>query len=539
MKRPTRHPCDPGAPPPSARPREPYHAARVVAAGNNPLRPLTLVALTMLVAACGGKQSPLEQAEVVSQPQAARGSAAQLQTYESLPGVKAPVVSVTTQASDAAAPGYIFLTPRAPKPGVRMGPMILDSKGRIVWFHRLAPTRTSVDLQPDRIEGRQILTWSQRPPIRTPADLYAGDPRTLYDVVADSSYRISRRIRAVGHGVRTDLHDLVLTSKGTALVLGFRFVERDLRPYGGKQRQRVIDCLVQEVDLETGKLLFNWSAIEHVPLGDAYPKPSPKGDWDYFHVNSVDEDNDGNLIVSARHTSAVYKIDRTNGRVIWTLGGKHSSLRIPDALRFYYQHDARRQKDGTLTIFDNHAAEFDKRGTESRVLRLRVDEKARTVSLVRAYKHPGKKLLATSQGSARVLPNGNLFVGWGNAPSFSEFTEDGKLVFDASLPTQAFQSYRAFKGDWSGKPGDRPALSAARKGGKTIVDASWNGKTGIAQWRILGGKAAGSLKPLAVGPWDGLETALRFSSRPAYVAVEALDKSGKSLGKSDAIKPTG
>ena len=52
-----------------------------------------------------------------------------------------------------------------------------------------------------------------------------------------------------------------------------------------------------------------------------------------------------------------------------------------------------------------------------------------SASLVREYTHPDK--LHAEAGNMQVLPNGNVFVGWGRALVLSEFSKDGELLFDA------------------------------------------------------------------------------------------------------------
>lgn len=461
-------------------------------------------------------------------------AASATQALHAYPGVRVPVVTVAVN-DPGARPGHIFLTPRN-RVGRRTGPMILDSQGRIVWFNRLPKGRTSLGLQPQVYNGKPVLTWGQRPPFTTVDDLYNGSPKTLYNVIADESYKVLARVRARGRGVRTDLHDMTISRRNTALVLGFRLVTRRLRSLGGPRKGPVIDSIVQEIDIPTGRVLFSWSSIRHVPLNHSVLKPARRGAWDYFHANSVAEDADGNLLISARHTSAIYKVDRRTGDVIWTLGGKASSFQMGPGASFWYQHDPQRQADGTITLFDNHGSEFDKRGA-SRALELSLDENARTATVVREFGHPKGAVLATSQGGTRMLPGGNLFTGWGSSPWFSEHSRDGRLLFAAYLPSRTYQSYRAFKGLWRGNPPGRPTVAASTRSGRLIMFAAWNGATRIARWRVLGGSLPQFAKPLGEVPWAGLETAMRFPSRPAWVIVEALDAAGNVIGRSRAIKP--
>ncbi len=362
-------------------------------------------------------------------------------------------------------------------------------------------------------QGKPVLTWAERPPITSAGGIYGGDKRKMFNAIMDQHYKVLRKVQAQGSGVFTDLHDFVITPQSTALVLGYRFVTRDLRKYGFSQRAKVIDCLVQEIDLKTGKVLLNWSSVDHVPLSDSVVKPTPHQAWDYFHVNSVGVDVDGQLILSARHTSTVYKIGRRKGQVLWRLGGKRSSFKLGAGVRTWYQHDAELRPDGTLSIFDNNAADFDKsHGKTSRVLRIKLDRKNRVASLASSITHP-RGVLAVSQGNAERLSNGDTFVGWGSSPTISEFSPSNKLLFDIQVPTGRYQSYRAFRQAWHGYPTALPKAAATAKGSALAVYASWNGSTETRTWRVLAGNTKTSLAGLTSRGWNGIETRIRTTQR--------------------------
>jgi hypothetical protein len=165
-----------------------------------------------------------------------------------------------------------------------------------------------------------------------------------------------------------------------------------------------------------------------------------------------------------------------------------------DGTRFAYQHDARRQPDGTITIFDNGAAP--KVHDRSRGIVLELETGRMTATLAREYTSPDQ-LLSSSQGNVQVLPNGNVFVGWGSAPYLSEFDGEGGLLFNATFPG-GDQSYRAFRMKWSGHPTDNPAVAAKSSAGdKVTVYASWNGATEVESWQVLAGPEADRLEPVA------------------------------------------
>jgi outer membrane protein assembly factor BamB len=289
---------------------------------------------------------------------------------------------------------------------------------------------------------------------------------------------------------------------------------------------------VQEVTVPGGRVLFEWRSLDHVPLAESVlRKPakaaSRKAPFDYFHVNSVALDTDGNLLVSARNTHTIYKLDRRNGRILWRLGGKTSDFRMGKGTTFGYQHDARRQADGTITLFDNSAAppiaKF------SRALVIRLDERTMRATLVRAYAHP-RQVLSPHQGSMQLLANGDVFVGFGGKPFITEFARGGRVLFDAKVVVGDF--YRAFRFPWTGRPVTRPAV-AVRDG---TVYASWNGATEVASWQVLTGDDEGSLAPVKKARRQGFETAIPLDGDGKLIAVRALDADGTTLRESRAVE---
>jgi Arylsulfotransferase (ASST) len=223
------------------------------------------------------------------------------------------------------------------------------------------------------------------------------------------------------------------------------------------------------------------------------------------------------------------------GAINWRLGGERSDFRLGEGVRFCRQHDARWAEDGVITLFDNRIAAPSER-RESRAIKLELDERRRTVRLLRGYKHP-RRLAAPNKGGARVQANGNLLVAWGAAPAVTEFTRRGRIVFDVRFSGAHDGTYRAIRTAWTGLPATPPDVAAQRRGDRVAVWASWNGATEVARWEVLGGDARDALVPLASAPRRGFETVLSAPGRPRYVAVRALDAAGKVLGTSPAVTP--
>jgi hypothetical protein len=451
----------------------------------------------------------------------ASGQSGTTQSFRSRPDLEPPSVGVNVEASDGVAPGYVFVSVK--KGEGQDGPMIMDNEGHLVWFSK---DRYATDFKVQSYRGEPVLTWWQ-------GGIVAGHGEGEY-VIFDSSYREVRRVKA-GNGYPGDLHEFSITPQDTALLTAYTETRADLSPIGGPRDAPVWDGVAQEIDLETGEVLFEWRSLDHVGVDESYITPPGDPDFvhDYFHINSVDVDHDNNLLVSARNTWAVYKIDRRSGEVLWRLGGKRSDFEMGEGMRIAFQHDARRQEDGTITIFDNGAGP--RILDESRGIVVELDEDAMKATLVREYASP-EKILATSQGNAQLLPGGNMFVGWGSAPSLSEFSRDGELLMNAGFPSEC-ESYRAFRFPWSGHPTEAPALAAERRSeNRVALYASWNGATEVAAWEVISGPRPNRLRPLGSVPRDGFETPMLAQTRDRYVAVRARDGSGKELGTSTSVE---
>ena len=259
---------------------------------------------------------------------------------------------------------------------------------------------------------------------------------------------------------------------------------------------------------------MEWRSLDHIALQESYWPVS--SDWDFFHINSVDFDRDGSLLVSARSTHTVYKLARS-GEILWRLGGTRSDFELGPGASFAWQHDARRRTDGAISIFDNGATPAVE--ARSRALILELDEDAMTATLQEQYSHRG--VLAGSQGNVQLLDSGNVFVGWGEVPRVSEFERSGRMVFDALLGS-GYECYRAFRLPWSATPAHAPALALARDGARVAAYASWNGATRVAHWQLLAGVSAAALAPVARASARSFETALQARSAGPLFAVQAL-----------------
>ena len=438
--------------------------------------------------------------------------------FRSRPDLRPPVVRIVKKAG-ATGDGYLLLAPTS-GPGQR-GTMIVDNAGHVVWFRRTQ--KTAINLRAALFEGKPVLTWWEGKVGEE--GLGRGE-----HVIVDSSYREIARFPA-GHRRGGDVHELVLTPNGTALITAWGKVTRNLLGRSGRRRHTIIDGIAQEVEISSARVLHEWRSIDHVGLDETHVGVGPR--FDYFHINSIDLAPDGDWIICARNTWAVYKVSPKTGEIVWRLGGKRSNFTMGPGTKFAWQHDARLHGKGRISIFDNGAAPPVE--PQSRGLTMRVDEAKMRATLLHAYTHRPHKLLAHYMGSMQVLPNGNAVVGWGSEPYMTEFAQDGSIVFDARLP-RGGQTYRVVRMPWTGRPAAGPRLTSARVDGKARLYASWNGSTELAAWHVRSGSRATKLHDAATIPATGFETAIELLNKASYAAVTALDASGKRLATSRTIR---
>jgi hypothetical protein len=395
---------------------------------------------------------------------AAAATAAAAVAVTATPALAAPAspppVTILTSSSHAGGDD-LFITPTGDATQYANGPEILDRRGNVVWFHPIPAGQTAADFRVQRYRGQRVLTWWQGTGL---GGLAAGT-----DYIYNDRYQPIATVNA-GNGLSADGHEFLITPQNTALILAYTTATADLTSIGGPANQTVINGVVQEIDIRTGKVLFQWNSADHVPYSQSeQPLPaSPSTPWDWFHINAVHVDSDGNLLVDARDTWTTYKVNRHTGSIIWQLGGKASSFTLRAAPGqslnnagdiFAWQHDPESLGHGEYTFFDNESAGVANTGTDataelgfSRAVRVILDERRRTATLVQSYNQP-EGLTAPSQGNAQTTAGGNLLVGWGSLPYLSEFSRSGSLLLNVQYPT-GVNSYRAYSFPWPAHPSE-------------------------------------------------------------------------------------
>ena len=303
--------------------------------------------------------------------------------------------------------------------------VVFDNHGVPVWWMKGNPPPFNAQLLPN---GN--LAWTRWVFSRAPSGYYE---EHALDGSLVRTYDTSPR--------GSNPHELVVLPNGNFLMVAYRPRDGvDLSRWGGPKNATVLDGELQELD-PNGHVLWSWSTADHLRLSETkhwYPKlfkdrPVDLGNgrfaYDLAHVNSI-EPLGGRVIMSARHTDAVYEIDRATGKIVWKLGG----TKTPERLRITNdpegsnelggQHDARTTDGGTtITVYDNGTL----RDRPPRALAFRIDRAKGTAKLVRsiAYAPVGK---STCCGSARLLPGGHWVVSWGNNSDVGELTASGRPV---------------------------------------------------------------------------------------------------------------
>jgi hypothetical protein len=472
------------------------------------------------------------------------GKPTDVQNFQTLPQLHPPVVTVHQPAGAGSAPGYVFSSPYL-GPG-QWGTMISDSAGNLVWFRPAPVGEDAADFRTQLYQGKNQLTWWQGKTITFGYGL--GE-----DVIADANYRTVSFVKA-GNGLMADEHDCLLTSHGSAYVLAYSPVATNLSAVGGPASGIALDGVIQQVDIHTGLVMWEWHSLDHVAITESYSKPplptAVNGVFDYFHINSLDIGRHGDLLISARNTWTLYDINSHTGALLWRLAGKRSSFTLGPNVQFAFQHDARWLPNGEISLFDDEGFPPIKPPSRAEVIKL--DLQANTATLANQLVRTAGPLSTGSQGNAQALPGGGWMVGWGGLPNMTEFDAQGQILYDAQLPTGEF-SYRVYREPWAAEPTEPPAVLARARAAAVCppgslcpallvrpgeeIYASWNGATTVSFWQVLSGSNASHLKPVAKKPKSGFETTIAVP--PAnFFQVRALSASGKVLATSRVVRPT-
>jgi hypothetical protein len=366
-----------------------------------------------------------------------------------------PAITVAHPSPSGPSPGWYVLGDNFVPSGRASFAMILDTNGTPVWYRRSTPGPASnvTPLGHDTVAFMQNLQFGG----------FTTDPNGHYDVY-DLDSNTTSEVRAVG--VPADQHELSTTRNGNFLLLSYALKDGvDLTGLSGNPtpgpNSTIADCVVQEVD-PGGNLVWQWTGSDHIdPVTETTMSPVPtstvngKTVYDVFHCNSIDADASGNVLVSARHTNAIYDIRRSDGTVVWKMGGKPSNKDGASIITvqndpygsFVQQHDARFLPNGDVSVFDNQNAQT---GRAARGVEYSIDFTTNTAQPVYSFATP-TGVPSCCTGNFRRMSDGHTVVDWGylltpslGGPVFAELDSAGNDVFEVSFEARG-ASYRTAK----------------------------------------------------------------------------------------------
>jgi hypothetical protein len=442
-------------------------------------------------------------------------------------------------------PGYIFF---APYRNLDPGPYIYDNWGNLVWSGAAqSGPKTAHAPRVCQYKGEDHLCYFQ-------GEQHQGFARG-HGVIMNKNYKIVKTVESSGAGASMDMHEFKMTpfSDGTTtLITVYQPRQYDLttNPRFNVERGMgwIVEGVFQEVEIETGKVVFEWRSLDHVDPGLSWTMPGTtdtSGDglteqtpWDYFHINSIDKNMEGDYLISARHVSAIYKLSGKDGSIMWQMGGTQPTIQTSNFV-FSYQHHARWiSENGThtlLSFYDNASNAFNQTNEFSHGWIICIDHEANVATLLKEFSAPEPEggVLSGSQGNMQMLPNGGAHIGWGEHPYYSEHTADGSVVMYAKVAQRAsdVMIYRSNKYNWTAQPLTKPALWTYSKTGERMASfVSWNGATKVRSWNFYTSHHSN-------GPWEfvgnaektGFETEFHSDNVADWSYAEALDAEGRPL----------
>ncbi len=249
-------------------------------------------------------------------------------------------------------------------------------------------------------------------------------------------------------GITLDGHELRVLPDGTYYILGKENLSIDMSQYiqGGDTAAILVTNNVIHMDADDNEI-WRWRTIDHYDILDVDQYIDlMQHQIDWTHCNSIEIDNDGNILISTRNFDEVTKIDRTTGNIIWRLGGKKNQFTfINDTRGFSRQHCLRQLSNGNLIMFDNGhylLPEY------SSVVEYEIDEINFTATLVRRYTR-NESVFSRVLGSVQELPNQNILIGWGGSldPAVTEINEQDSIEFEMKYINEGHK-YRVYRFKW-------------------------------------------------------------------------------------------
>lgn len=339
-----------------------------------------------------------------------------------------PKITYTNQPTD----GYIFAS--LPYWGVGNNYLaIYNNLGEPVFYRKTNSTCTDFKLNPNGLI-------------------------TYFDYSTNKFYALDYKMNVVDsfwtkNSWKTDEHDIKFLENGNVLLIGldYKLVDMSTLVEGGNRNASIVVNVLQEID-KNKNVVFEWKAYENYKYTDTGKGVNLLDQaFVHTHINSIDVDKEGNLIISARNLDEITKVDRNTGRIIWRLGGKNNQFKfLNDSTRFTAQHSANILPNGNLILFDNGVYNNPFR---SRAIEYKIDEIGKTLTTVWTY-YNTFPIQSKFWGNAQRLENGNTFIAWGYSNiAATEVNSTGQKVFEMEFPKDVY-SYRLFRFEINLQPSD-------------------------------------------------------------------------------------
>lgn len=438
--------------------------------------------------------------------------------------------------SGRASEGYIFISPffmanTHPDSGAH----IFDHQGHLIWSGIDA---TGGAGQTD-VQGLHICQYRGENYLCAWAGHRRGMHGSGLGLIINQHYEVVKTVQSCSATASADMHEFILTADNTAIITVYQPQYH--------QGRWILNSLFQEVALDDGRCVFEWSALDHIDLNESYVPidsyalvgsgTNQARAWDYCHINSVEKLCNGDFLVSLRHTDTILRISGNDGRILWRLNGKKTDFEMVGT-SFRRQHMARVMEEEAnhtiISLFNNDSDGFTAKGQVATGVVVRVDHSNNTATEVTQFRVPAYLTKQSKgMGSHQQLRNGNHFVGYGTDSAMTEHHPNGSLLWAAHLPWRSW-NYRAFKDAWIGLPKSPPALwTYARSNSSPIAfHASWNGATNVSHWKFYGASSRyGPFAQAGSTVKTGFETSLLGDRFYPFAFAEACSEEG-SLGRS-------
>ncbi|KXL45997.1 hypothetical protein M433DRAFT_154042 [Acidomyces richmondensis BFW] len=489
-----------------------------------------------------------------------------LEQFVTRPEIRAPRYMVAKHHPEAISPGYWFVTPYShfddqPRTSRRehipcqTGAHIYDGDGNLVWSGAcMYGNRNIFGFMPVDLNGVQHLSF------HLPHEVLREDlpmrEKVAAGVLLNNQYiEVSRTVLKERRAL--DFHEFNIQPGGQSVLLSTTWDAKRSAPEIGQGERRLYVYGFQEIDLNTGAVTFDWDPLAHDVLlnescdAKGLSKHANTRSWDFFHINSVDKNKQGDYLVSSRHTSTVYKISGQDGHIIWRLGGYRPDFEMGDGVDFHWQHHARfrfeNETHTIISVFDNSGDDEDRNPnipqarSSAKFIILNTASDPMTAKILRRFDRPDGSR-SPKLGSVQMIGdhanNASVFVDWAIEGYISEYDGQGRLVLEARFQTERMSSYRAFKYPFIGNPTEAPALKIipiphSEYKIATAFYASWNGATEVDTWAFYGAEAeTGPFRLLGSVKKHGFETSWVMPGQVRVAYAEAIDVYGSSLRKS-------